>query len=89
MHFDLVMTMIADTLYGRLAQNLRGFESCDAPKIFRSFVRGRGIVKVRNGQLTVTYPKRAHNPILRAVPWEHLPQGLPWLGGAELNLQFK
>ena len=88
-HFDIVMTMIADTLYWRLAQNLRGFESCDAPKIFRSFVRGQGTVEVQSGQITVTYPKRAHNPILRAVPWEHLPQGLPWLGGAELNLQFK
>jgi transposase len=88
-HFDIVMTMIADTLYWRLAQNLRGFESCDAPKIFRSFVRGQGIVDVQNGQLTVTYPKRAHNPILQAVPWEHLPKSLPWLGGAELNLQFK
>ena len=88
-HFDIVMTMIADTLYWRLAQNLRGFESCDAPKIFRSFVRGQGIVDVQDGQLTVTYPKRAHNPILRAVPWEHLPQSLPWLGGARLYFKFK
>ncbi|KKM11597.1 transposase [Clostridiales bacterium PH28_bin88] len=88
-HFDLVMTMIADTLYWRLAQNLRGFESCDAPKIFRHFVRGQGIVEVKDGQVIVTYPKRAHNPILRAVPWQHLPTSLPWLGGAELTLQFK
>ena len=88
-HFDLVMTMIADTLYWRLAQNLRGFESCDAPKLFRNFVRGQGIVEVEDGQLTVTYPKRAHNPILRAVPWQHLPSSLPWLAGAKLTMQFK
>lgn len=88
-HFDLVMTMIADTLYWQLAQNLRGFESCDAPKIFRYFVRGQGIVEVKDGQLIVTYPKRAHNPILRAVPWQHLPSRLPWLNGAGLTLQFK
>ena len=88
-HFDLVMTMIADTLYWRLAQNLRGFENCDAPKIFRNFVKGQGIVEVQEGKLSVTYPKRAHNPILRAVPWQHLPKGLPWLGDAKLTLQFK
>ncbi len=88
-HFDLVMTMIADTLYWRLAQNLRGFESCDAPKLYRHFVKGQGTVKVRDSQLTVTYPKRAHNPILRAVAWEHLPTRLPWLGGAELVLRFQ
>ncbi len=88
-HFDLVMTMIADTLYWRLAQNLRGFENCDAPKLFRNFVRGQGIVEVEDSQLTVTYPRRAHNPILRAVPWQHLPSSLPWLGGAKLTMQFK
>lgn len=88
-HFDLVMTMIADTLYWRLAQNLRGFESCDAPKLFRHFVRGQGKVEVKDGQIIVTYPKRAHNPILRAVPWQHLPSSLPWLGGAGLTLKFK
>ena len=88
-HFDIVMTMIADTLYWRLAQNLRGFKNCDAPKIYRSFVKGQGIVEVKNGQIIVTYPKRAHNPILRSVPWGNLPNRIPWLGGAELTLKFK
>ena len=88
-HFDVVMTMIADTLYNRLAQQLRGFEECDAPKIFRDFVRGKGTVDVKNGGITVTYPKRAHNPILRAVPWHRLPQELPWLDNAKLSLNFK
>jgi len=88
-HFDLVMTMIADTLYWRLAQHLRGFESCDAPKLFRHFVKGQGIVEVKGDQITVTFPKRAHNPILRAVPWQRLPMSLPWLNGANLSLRFK
>jgi transposase len=88
-HFDVVMTMIADTLYNRLAQHLRGFEECDAPKIFREFVKGKGTVDVKNGGITVTYPKRAHNPILRAVPWHRLPQDLPWLNDAKLSLRFQ
>jgi transposase len=88
-HFDVVMTMIADTLYNRLAQHLRGFEECDAPKIFREFVKGRGTVEINNGEVIVTYPKRAHNPILRAVPWHRLPQHLPWLDNAKLSLRFQ
>ncbi len=40
-HFDVTMTMIADTLYSMLAQKLRGFEECDAPKLYRHFVRGK------------------------------------------------
>ncbi|MDR0469979.1 MAG: transposase [Peptococcaceae bacterium] len=87
-HFDMAMTMIADTLYWRLAQNLRGFEKCDANTIYRNFVHGNGIVGVRGNEVTVTYPKRAHNPILRAVSWKQLPDNIPWLDGAKLTLTF-
>lgn len=87
-HFDVVMTMIADTLYSRLAQQLRGFDDCDAPKIHRHFVKGRGDIEVRGKNLNVHFAKRAHNPILRAVAWHNLPQELPWLDGAKLTLRF-
>jgi transposase len=87
-HFDVVMTMIADTLCSRLAQNLRGFEACDAPKLFRDFVRGKGEVAIKEGSLIVAYPRRAHNPILRAVPWQRLPQKIPWLNDVQLVLNF-
>lgn len=87
-HFDVVMTMIADTLYSRLAQQLRGFEDCDAPKISRHFVRGKGDIEVSRKNLTVHFAKRAHNPILRAVAWHNLPQDIPWLDGAKLTLRF-
>jgi len=88
-HFDVVMTMIADTLYAMLARHLRGFEPCDAPKIYRHFVRGKAQVTVKDGHITVTYPRKAHNPILRSVPWHRLPGSLSWLGNAGLTLQFK
>jgi transposase len=88
-HFDVIMTMIADTLYCRLAQNLRGFESCDAPKLYRHFIRGKGEIYVHQNEITVTYPKRAHNPVLRAVPWGRIPNELPWLGNAKLNFTFR
>ena len=89
-YFDVVMTMIADTLYSMLAEKLRGFEDCDAPALYRNFVRGKGAVSVRDGRLTVTYPRRAHNPILRRVPWRQLPRTVPAMeGGGELVLRFK
>lgn len=87
-HFDVALTMIADTLYSMLAKKLRGFEECDAPKVFRHFVAGKGAVKIQDGTMTVTYPKRAHNPILRAVPWNNLPQKISGLDGAPLKLVF-
>ena len=88
-HFDVAMTMIADTLYSMLAGRLRGFEDCDAQKIYRHFVRGKANINIESGNITVTFPRKAHNPILRAVPWKSMPKSLSWMNGASLNLRFK
>jgi transposase len=87
-HFDVIMTMVADTLYTMLAQKLRGFESCDAAKVHRLFVKGKGKVTLQGNKITVIFPRRAHNPILRSVPWHRLPQALSWLDGINLELKF-
>ncbi len=87
-HFDVLMTLVADTLYTMLAQKLRGFEECDANKLYRHFVKGKGTVEVRDAYVTVTYPRRAHNPILRAVPWKNLPNSLPAAADTALSLRF-
>ncbi len=88
-HFDIALTMIADTLYSMLARRLRGFEDCDAPKLFRHFVDGKGRVEVHGSRIEVTYPRRAHNPILRNVSWENLPARLPLPSDTELSLRFQ
>lgn len=89
-HFDVALTMIADTLYTMLARRLRRFELCDAPKLYRTFVRGKGTVAVdKHGAVTVTYPRRAGNPVLRAVAWNRLPLTLPGLANTPLTLQFR
>ncbi len=87
-HFDIALTMIADTLYTMLAKKLRGFEDCDAPKLYRHFVSGKGIVEVQGKNVNIIYPKRAHNPILRQVPWENFPSQLLCLDGSRVVLNF-
>jgi hypothetical protein len=72
-----------------LAHKLRGFETCDAAKIYRLFVKGKARVNLSGQKLTVTFPRRAHNPILRSVPWHRLRQSLSWLNGFGLDLKFK
>jgi hypothetical protein len=86
-HFDVVMTMIADTLYDMLAKQLRGFEDCNAQTIYRHFVQGKGTVSVEEGHLSVVYPRRAHNPVLRAVPWNNMPMVLPGFG-SKFSMSF-
>jgi transposase len=87
-HFDVILTLVADTFYTMLARRLRGFEDCDAPKLYRHFVRGKGTLTVKDGTVHVLYPRRAHNPILRAVPWDQLPRTLPGLPSTKLVLKF-
>jgi len=87
-HFDVCLTMIADTLYFMLARKLRGFEHCDAQTIHRHFLQGKGTLIVKNNEIAVAYPRRAHNPILRAVPWENLPAQHPCFPGARLSFTF-
>ena len=88
-HFDVIMTMVADTLYSMLAGKLRGFEHCDAAKVYRHFVKGKGRVNLNADRLVVTFPRRAHNPILRNAPWHRLPTKVSWLGDVNLELKFK
>lgn len=88
-HFDVVLTMIADTLYYLLAQRLRGFEECDAPRIFRHFIRGKGQITFTGDEVVVRFPKRAHNPLLRAIDWSKLPDRISWLGGRRLRLKWQ
>jgi hypothetical protein len=87
-HFDIALTMVADTLYTMLARKLRGFEKCDAPKLYRSFVRGKASLHVNGSNLDIAFHRKAHNPVLRSVPWENLPSALPAFPGATLSLRF-
>jgi hypothetical protein len=87
-HFDVCLTMIADTLYSMLARKLRGFEQCDAQTIYRHFIQGKGTVTIKSDEISVAYPRRAHNPILRAVPWEKLPAQHPCFPDAKLSFTF-
>ena len=87
-HFDVVMTMMADTLYSMLAQRLRGFEDCDAPTIYRHFVRGKGTVFIDGDRIQVVFPHRAHNPVLRNVKWDNLPNVHPAINHGNIHFTF-
>ena len=87
-HFDVIMTMIADTFYSMFAQKLRGFEDCDASTIYRHFVKGKGTVFIDGNKISIVFPRRAHNPILRSVPWKNLPCVFPAYKYAKVAFSF-
>jgi transposase len=78
-HFDILWTLIADTLYRRFAQDLRRFERNIAPTIFRKFIDMPGRVVYDGNKFTIKIRKRAHTPVLKEVENLQKPFKVPWL----------
>lgn len=77
--FDVLFTMIADTLYHRLAKDLRRFELARAPQLFRKFIDMPGRVCYDGENFKIKIRKRAHAPILLGVEKLNKPIHVPWL----------
>lgn len=85
-HFDILWTMIADTLYRRFARDLRRFEHLQAPSIFKRFINMPGRVVYKNGLIQVKIRKRSHTPILMGVQKLAHPFPVPWLNNLPLEI---
>jgi len=66
-HFDLLWTMIADTIYHRFAQDLPRFERARANTLFRKFFDMPGKIVFDGEKLVLKIRKRACTPILLGV----------------------
>jgi len=78
-HFDILWTIIADTLYHIFAQDLKRFEEHLAPAIFRKFIDTPGRVVYDGNKFLIKIRKRAYTPILKGVQKINRPFRVPWL----------
>lgn len=85
-HFDLLWTIIADTLYHQFAKDLRGFDKCRAQTIFKQFVNMPGHIEYDGKRFTVKIRKRATTPILLGVEKFNREIQVPWLGNKPLRI---
>ena len=85
-HFDILWTVIADTLYHLFAKDMRRFESCRAPKIFKQFIDMPGRIKYDGERFTVKIRKRATTPILLGVEKLNKELRVPWLDYKPLEI---
>jgi hypothetical protein len=85
-HFDLLWTVIADTLYHRFSQELPRFEHERANTIFNRFIDMPGKISYDGNEFVVKIRKRAHTPILMGI--HILTEGIciPWLNGKKLRI---
>jgi len=87
-HFDVLWTMIADTLYRRFAQDLRRFEKHQAPSIFKKFINMPGRVVYDGKKFTIKIRKRAYTPVLLGVEKLTKPFKVPWLDGKTVEIMW-
>jgi hypothetical protein len=87
-HFDVLMTMIAHALYHLLSKKLRGFEDCRSSTIFRQFINMKADILVRENSIRVKFPRRSHNPIIKAAKFDENSPSISWLGNRHLQFEF-
>ena len=87
-HFDILWTLIADTLYHRFAQDLPRFEHEKANTLFKRFINMPGKVFYDGEEFVIKIRKRAHTPIL--MKQKQLQEGIrvPWLDNKIMRIQW-
>jgi transposase len=88
-HFDVLMTMIAHSLYHFLSQKFRGFEQCRSSTIFRKFINMKADIVIEGDDIIVTFPRRSHNPIIKAAQLDKIPTPISWLGDRKMLYKFR
>ena len=87
-HFDILWTVIADTLYHRFSQDLPRFENARADSVFRHFVNMPGQVIFDGKGFIIKIRKRAHTPILLGVERLQESINVPWLDNRPLKIEW-
>lgn len=85
-HFDLLWTVIADSLYHLFARDLPRFEKAGAPLIFNRFVDMPGQVHYDGEGINIRIRKRAATPILMGVKKLKTDIPVPWLDNRPLRI---
>ena len=57
-------------------------------EVRQKIIKGKGTIEAGEKEIIVTYPRRSHNPILRKIAWQSLPNRVSWLGERKLNYRF-
>jgi hypothetical protein len=84
--FDLTLTVLADLLYRRLGERLKGFGQAGPSKLFRKFVDASGYIEITAKAVIVHLSKRVHNPLLKEAGLTEATRPVPWLGGRSVRL---
>jgi len=84
---DTVLTVLAQSCYRWLANQLHGFGPAKPKRVYRKFAETPGTVEIQRGRrIVVSFDRGAHNPILREAQLDKDCPPIPWL--ANHRVQF-
>jgi len=84
--FDMALLVLASGLYRLVAQRMRGYADAQARQIFRDLIDMPADVTVDEKEVTVSFHRRAHLPIVLASGLLDKPVSVPWWDGLPLRL---
>jgi len=87
-YFDVVLTVIADTLYRLLAKNLKRFEDCTPKTIFSDFINCGCKGEVSGDEIIVKMKKKATTPIFKSNEIFQRSYPVPWFGNKKLRYEW-
>ena len=84
--FDMALLVLASSLYRLVAQRMRGYGDAQARQIFRDLINMPADVEVSQKEVSVSFHRRAHLPIILASDLMEKPVVVPWWNGLPLRL---
>jgi len=87
-YFDVMLTIVADTLYRLLAKDLKRFEDCTSKTIFSDFINCRCKGEVVGDEIIIRMKKKATTPIFKSNEIFQRSYPVPWLGNKKLRFEW-
>jgi hypothetical protein len=87
--FDMALLAIASGLYRSVAHKMRGYADAQARQIFRDLIDMPADVTMGGKEITVSFHRRAHLPILLASGLLNQALSVPWWNGFALRLEAR
>jgi hypothetical protein len=84
--FDIALLVVASGLYRLLAQRMRGYADAQARQIFRDLIGMPANVTITGKDITVSFHRRAHLPIVMASGLLNKKIQVPWWNNRSLKL---
>jgi len=87
-YFDVALTVVADTLYRLLAQDLKRFENCTPKTLFSDFINCRCKGQISGNDVVIKMKKKATTPLFKSNDIFRESWDVPWLGDKKVHYEW-